>query len=181
MFLVAPALAETAEQGLTLEGSARTGTLSHAVRFLFVCTEARMPGTIGTLAIELWLNDYPSLRPAFDVDPFEGPGATAGVLSALQSSGAKGKGAARFGAAGWITIEKPYTTFALGISAARRGDAQRLKQLTEVLRPLVDGPSELIWTQGNAKKGGTPIVARLTLDAAQAATLKDTLKRCIAG
>jgi hypothetical protein len=168
--------------GLGFDGEAKTGTDTRRVRFRFFCTSNNGPNVTGALAVELEMPGYEQLRAIFDFDPFEGPDAKAGTLTGLQTSGVRAKAADNFTAAGSVlaagTSAGSTEAFMLEVSASRR-QATRLQKLAAVLRPLLDGPGQLAWRQGNAKSGGTPINATLDLDQAKAVQLKAALGPCL--
>jgi hypothetical protein len=168
--------------GLGFDGEAKTGADTRRVRFRFFCTSNNGPNVTGALAVELEVPGYEQLRGIFNFDPFEGPDAKAGTLTGLQTIGVRAKATDSFTASGSVlaagTSAGSTEAFMLEVSASRR-QATRLQKLAAVLRPLLDGPGQLAWQQGNAKSGGTPINATLDLDRTKAAQLKTTLAPCL--
>jgi hypothetical protein len=172
--LTADANAQAPE--IVFDGTARTGTDTRAVRFRFFCSSNNGPNVTGVLAVELEVPQYEQLRPVFDFDPFEGPDAHAGPLTQLTATGAQNKASDQFAAAGSVV---PSGAFVLGVDASRR-DSRLLRKLAAAVRPLTEGPAQLVWQQGNAKPGGTPMTATLELNEARSAQLKGGLGPCLA-
>ena len=164
--------------GITFDGVARTGADTRPVRFHFFCSSNQGANLTGVLAVELEVPDHEQLRAVFDFDPFEGPDAHAGPLTQLQTTGARTKAADRFTAEGSIVPVGSSEAFSLEVAASRR-DPGPLRKLVSVLRPLIDGPGRLVWQQGNAKPGGTPMSASLDLAQAQSEQLKSGLGPCL--
>ena len=73
----------------------------------------------------------------------------------------------------------PDKPFAFGLAAARRRDETRLREVSRLLAPRTAGPATLVWTQGNARVGGPPIMARLEVGAEDAARLRTLLTPCL--
>jgi hypothetical protein len=163
---------------ITFTGVARTGTDTRRVAFHFFCSSSKGPNMTGVLAVELEIPDYNQLHAVFNFDPFEGPDANAGPLTQLQTTGARTKATDRFTAAGSVIPVGSAEAFSLGVDASRR-DPGSLHKLAAVLRPLTDGTGHLLWVQGNAKTGGTPIAASLELTLAQSDQLKTALGPCL--
>ncbi|HEX3995925.1 MAG TPA: hypothetical protein VHX39_32550, partial [Acetobacteraceae bacterium] len=105
-----------------------------------------------------------------------GPDAHAGPLTQLTAAGAHSKASDRFAAAGSVV---PSGAFMLGVAASRR-DSRQLRKLAAVVRPLTEGPAQLVWQQGNAKPGGTAMTATLELSEARYEQLKSGLGSCLA-
>lgn len=164
--------------GIAFDGVARTGTDTRPVRFRFFCSSNEGPNVTGVLAVELEVKDHEQLRAVFDFDPFEGPDANAGPLTLLRADGARTKASNRFAAAGSVVPSGSSEAFALEVAASRR-EPGPLRKLAAVLRPLVDGPGQLVWLQGNAKQGGTPMSASLNLTKTQSDQLKAGLGPCL--
>jgi hypothetical protein len=164
--------------GIVLDGMARTGTDTRPVRFRFFCSSNRGPNVTGVLSVVLEVSRYEQLRAVFDFDPLEGPDANAGPLTSLQASGARAKANDRFTAAGSVVPSGSSEAFALEVTASRR-EPGPLRKLASVLRPLTDGPGNLVWQQGSAKPGGTPMNASLDLAQAQTDQLKTGLGPCL--
>ncbi len=163
---------------MTFPGVARIGTDTRPVAFHFYCSSNKSPNVTGVLAVELEIPDYDQLRAVFDFDPFEGPDAHAGPLTELRTTGGRAKASDRFSAAGSIIPVGSAEAFSLGVDASRR-DPGSLHKLAAVLRPLTDAPGRLVWSQGNAKHGGTPMSASLDLAPAQSDQLKAGLQPCL--
>lgn len=166
------------QEGVVFEGTARTGSDTRTVRFRFFCSSNNGPNVTGVLAVELEIPQYEQLGPIFDFAPFEGPDANAGPLTQLRSAGARGHASDRFAAAGSIIASGASEAFMLGVDASRREPAP-LRKLAAVLRPLIEGPAQLTWQQGNAKPGGTPLTATLELSQARSEQLKSGLGPCL--
>jgi hypothetical protein len=164
--------------GIVFDGVARTGTDTRPVRFRFFCSSNQGPNLTGVLAVVLEIPEYEQLHAVFDFDPFEGPDAHAGPLTRLQTNGARAKADDRFTAAGSVIPSGSSEAFALEIDASRR-ESGPLRKLAAVLRPLVDGNGHLVWLQGNAKSGGTPMSASLDLTQIQSDQLKSGLGPCL--
>jgi hypothetical protein len=168
--------------GFGFDGEAKTGGDARRVRFRFFCSSNDGPNATGVLSAQLEVTRFEQLRDVFNFDPLEGPDSKAGALSRLQATGARGKAADSFTASGSILaagISAGSTeAFMLEVSATRR-NATRLQKLAAVLRPLLDGPGQLVWQQRNAKSGGTPLVATLDLAPAQSDQLKAGLGPCL--
>jgi hypothetical protein len=151
------------------------------VRFRFFCSSNEGRDLTGVLSVVLETPRYEQLSAIFDFIPFEGPDSTEGALSALQTSGVRGKASDRFKASGSaVEGDGSALSFALELTASRR-EAGPLRKLGTVLRPLVDGPAQLVWVQSNAKKGGAPITATLDLAPAQSDQLRTVLSPCLNG
>jgi len=163
---------------IALDGVARTGTDSRQVVFRFFCSPNEGPNLTGVLSVELQVSHYEQLRTVFDFIPFEGPDANAGPLSALLANGVRTNASDRFTASGSIVPSGSSEAFVLEVTASRR-ERGPLRKLATVLRPLIDGPGQLAWRQGNAKPGGTPMNASLDLTQAQADQLKSGLGPCL--
>jgi hypothetical protein len=177
--LAGVATAQTPEPSvMTFSGVARTGTDTRPVAFHFFCSSSKGSNINGVLAVELEIPDYDQLHAVFDFDPFEGPDAHAGALTQLQTSGTRTKASDRFTAAGSVIPVGSAEAFSLGVDASRR-DPGSLHKLAAVLRPLTDGTGRLVWLQGNAKPGGTPLSASLELTPAQSDQLKAGLRPCL--
>jgi hypothetical protein len=168
--------------GLGFDGEAKTGTDTRRVRFRFFCSSNSGPNVAGVLSVQLEVTNFEQLRSTFDFDPFEGPDAKVGPLTHLQINGARAKAADSFTASGSVLAAGMSAgsteAFMLEVSASRR-QASRLQKLAALLRPLVDGPGQLSWRQGNAKSGGTPINATLDVTQPQADQLKAALGPCL--
>jgi hypothetical protein len=165
--------------GVVFEGSAQTGADTRPVRFRFYCSANSGPNVTGALAVAVEVPRAEQLKAVFDFDPFEGPDASAGSLTRLQATGARSKSQGDFSASGFVPAPDPDASFVLEVSAARRGDAARLATLANVMRALVDSPSRLLWRQGNATKGGTPMSATLDLAKDGADQLRAALGSCL--
>lgn len=163
---------------IILDGTVRTGSDTRPVRFHFFCSSNNGPNVTGVLAVELEVPNYQQLTAAFDVGPFEGPDAHAGPLTQLRAAGARGKAGGRFSAAGSIIPSGALEAFMLGVSASRR-EPGPLGKLSAVLRPLTEGPAQLVWQQGNAKPGGTPMIATTDLAPTQSDQMKAGLGPCL--
>jgi hypothetical protein len=177
------ALAQTTGQaGIGFDAEAQTGPDKRRVRFRFFCSSNAGPNVTGVLSVQLEVTRYQQLRSVFDFDPFEGPDAKAGSLSRLQTTGLKAKASDSFSASGSVLAAgmSPGSTeaFMLEVSASRRDNA-RLRKLIAVLRPLMDGPGQLTWRQGNIKAAGAPISATLDIGQAQYEQLKPVLGPCL--
>ena len=158
---------------IVLPGQARTGADARAVRFIFYCSENSRNAT-GVLGLELHVPRFTELASVFDFDAFEGPDAQAGARTRIEAGGASG----RFAVSGWIgvTDDRP---FAFGLSAPRRRDPQRLATLARVLAPVTTGAAQLVWTQRDAGRSGSSIVARLDVSAEDSARLRELLGPCL--
>ena len=165
--------------GLTFDGVARTGADTRQVVFHFFCSSNNGPNVTGVLSVDLEVPNYQQLRPIFDFDPFEGPDADAGSRTVLRAGGARAKAADRFATAGSVQEGNGSESFTLEVSASRRESAP-LRKLAAVLRPLLDGPGQLEWSQGSAKSGGTPMIASLDVTQPRADQLKAALGPCLA-
>ena len=161
------------------EGTGRAGTASRAVRFRFMCTANGGPGINGVLSVALEIPRPEQWRATFDFEPFEGPDATTGALSHVRANGVRTKAGNRFAAAGSTPDTGANAAFVFEIAASRR-DPASLGRLAAVLRPLMDGPGQLVWRQGNAKREGAPIDASLELLPERAERLKGVLGPCLA-
>lgn len=175
--LGSPAMAQ-APRTLTLVGVARTGEDARAVRFVFLCSANAGPNVTGALGLELFVPGHGDLRGSFDFDAFEGPDARAGRLTQVETTGAGATARLRTMVSGWIGVDAD-APFAFGLSAARRRDETRLREVSRLLAPLTSGAAQLVWTQGNTRTGGAPIVARLEVGAADAARLRTLLAPCL--
>jgi hypothetical protein len=164
--------------GVVFDGTARTGNDTRPVRFRFFCSSNNGSNVTGVLAVELEIPQYDQPGPVFDFAPFEGPDANAGPLTQLRSAGVRSQASDRFTAAGSVIPSGASEAFMLGVDASRR-EPGPLRKLAAVLRPLTDGPAQLAWLQGNAKPGGTPMVAGLDLSQAQSEQLKSGLGPCL--
>jgi hypothetical protein len=164
--------------GIAFDGVARTGTDTRPVQFRFFCSSNDGPNVTGALVVELEIPQYEQLRAVFDFDPFEGPDAHAGPLTQLRAEGARTRSGDRFTASGSISASGSPGTFVLEVAASRR-EAGPLRRLASVLRPLTGGPAQLEWRQGNAKPGGTPMIASLDLSQVQSNQLKGGLGPCL--
>lgn len=178
---VAPVIALHAQapHELVLPGKAQTGADVRDVRFVFACTANDGANVSGALSVELAVPGYEQLAAVFSFDDFEGPDADAGKLTRLEATAAGGKAQESFAAAGWIGVEADQP-FYLGVSGVLRNDARKLAAVARVLRPLAAGPGQLVWRQGNTRKGGVPLVATLTVAGADAARLQALLGPCLA-
>lgn len=161
------------------DASARTGSGMRPVRFRFLCTPNQGPSLTGVLAVTLEIPRHARLSAVFDFDKFDGPDATAGALSHLQANGVRTKAGNRFVASGSIPDGGPNASFVFDVSASRR-DPASLVRLAAVLRPLLDGPGQFVWRQGNARPGGVSIDASLDLPQERAERLKAVLGPCLA-
>jgi hypothetical protein len=166
------------QPGLVFDGVARSGSDTRPVRFHFLCSSNEGPTITGVLLVELEVLHYEQLRPIFDFDPFEGPGATAGALTVLQTDGARNKTSDRFSATGSVIETGSDESFVLEVTASRR-EAGPLRKLGTVLRPLLGGPVHFVWRQGSAKAGGSPLTANLDVTQAVADQLRDALGPCL--
>ena len=164
--------------GIVFDGVARTGNDTRPVRFHFFCTSNDGTNITGVLAVELEILGYDQMHALFDFDPFEGPDAHAGPLTSLRADGARSKAGDRFAAAGSVVPSGSSEAFSFELAASRR-EPGSLRKLAAVLRPLSDGPARLVWLQGNAKPGGTPIDASLDLAKSQSDQLKTELGPCL--
>jgi hypothetical protein len=164
--------------GIVFDGMARTGSDPRPIRFRFFCSSNNGPNLTGVLAVELEIPQYEQLSPVFDFEPFEGPDAHAGPLTLLRTVGIRSKASDRFAAAGSIIPSGASEAFMLGVDASRR-EPGPLHKLAAVLRPLTEGPAQLVWQQGNAKPGGTPMTATVDLGQAQSEQLKTGLGPCL--
>lgn len=160
-------------------GTARTGADTRAVRFRFSCTSNDGPNITGVLSVSLEIPRPDQLRSVFDFDRFEGPDSTTGALTQLQANGVRNKASNLFPANGSSQGAGRTEVFVLEVSASRR-DQGALGRLVAVLRPLMDGPGQLVWRQGAGKPGGTPIHANLDLLQERADQLKAALGSCVA-
>ena len=167
------------DPGVVFEGSAQTGADKRPVRFRFYCSANNGPNITGALAVALEIPHFEQLNAVFDFDPFEGPDASAGPLTHLQATGARAKAQGDFAASGFMPAPDPDAAFVLEVAAARRGNPARLAALTNVMRALVDGPSQLVWRQGNATKGGVPMNASLDLPNVRTDQLQAALGPCL--
>ncbi len=174
-----PAARAQAPHEVVLPGKARTGADARDVRFLFACTANDGANVTGALSVELAVPGYEQLGAAFSFDDFEGPDADAGKLTRLEATGAGGKAQEVFQAAGWVGVEADQP-FYLGVSGALRNDAAKLAAVAKVLRPLTSGAGQLVWRQGNTKKDGVPLIATLSVAAADATRLLSLLGPCLA-
>ena len=172
-----PALAQP-QQSLMLTGQARTGDDTRAVRFVFLCSANAGPNVTGALGLDLFVPDHGSLRGTFDFDAFEGPDARAGRLTQVETTSAGATTRLRGMVSGWIGVDAD-APFAFGLSAARRRDQLQLREVSRLLAPMTLGAAQLVWTQGNTRAGGSPIVARLDVGAADAARLRTLLAPCL--
>ena len=161
------------------DGTGRAGNASRAVRFRFMCTPNGGPGINGVLSVALEIPRPEQWRGGFDFAPFAGPDATAGALSHLRANGVRSKAGNRFAAAGSTPSTGAYAAFVFEIAMSRR-DPAGLGRLATVLRPLMDGPGQLVWRQGNAKREEAPIDASLELLPERAERLKAVLGPCLA-
>jgi len=165
---------------LNIDATARTGDDTRPVHLRFFCSSNKGPNVTGVLSVALDVPRYEQLRPTFDFDPFEGPDATAGALTSLEASRVRSKATGRFAASGSVQGTGAAESFALEVNVSRR-EAGPLRKLGSVLRPLFDGPGRLVWRQGNAKAGGTPMVVSVDLTQAQADQLKAAIGPCLNG
>lgn len=165
--------------GASFPGQARIGPHDRPVSVRFFCSDNKGEDITGVLSVELWVPRYTPLLPVFDFYAFEGPDADAGTRTALTATSPTETATGRFTAAGWIAASPHADTFAFGVAAARRGEPARLTQLAAVLRRLTGGAASLQWTQENAKRGGTPILASLTLTAEQSTQLNAAIGACL--
>ena len=161
------------------DATGRAGNASRPIRFRFMCTPNGGAGINGVLSVALEIPRPEQWRGGFDFEPFEGPDATAGALSHLQANGVRTKASNRFAAAGSTPDTGANAAFVFEIAASRR-DPAGLGRVAAVLRPLMDGPGQLVWRQGNAKREGAPIAASLELLAERAERLKAVLSPCLA-
>jgi hypothetical protein len=164
--------------GIMFDGTARTGTDTRPVRFRFFCSSNNGPNVTGVLAVELEIPQYEQLRAVFDFGPFEGPDANAGSLTLLRSAGARSKASDRFAAAGSIIPSGASEAFMLGIDVSRR-EPGPLRKLAAILRPLTEGPAQLVWQQGNARPGRTAMIATVELGPTQSQLLQTGLGPCL--
>ena len=163
------------QAGVVFEGLARIGVASHAVRFRFSCTSNNGPNVTGVLAVALEIPRHDQTRPVFPFDRFEGPDGIASPLTHLRASGVRHKANALFAASG---SRQGGGTFVLEVAAARR-DSRAVARLAAVLTPLMEGPGQFLWRQGDGKPGGTFIDANLELVQAKADRLKAALDPCL--
>jgi hypothetical protein len=175
----AAALHAQAPTQVVLSGRAQAGADARDVRFVFLCTANDGANVTGALSVELAVPGYEALSAAFSFDDFEGPDADAGKLTRLEATAAGGKAQESFAVGGWIGVEADQP-FYLGLSGALRNDAPRLAAIAKILRRLTAGPGQLVWRQGNAQKNGVPLVATLTVTAADATRLQALLGPCLA-
>lgn len=175
--LSGPALARP-DESLTLPGEARTGSDLRAVRFTFLCSANEGPQVTGVLGLDLAVPRHETLRSFFDFDPFEGPDADAGRLTRLDVSSEATAIRLQTMVSGSIGVAED-APFVFSAIAARRRDAARLADLSRLLGPLTEGATQLSWTQGNTRPGGTAILARLEVGAADAARLRALLAPCL--
>jgi len=161
-------------------GTARIGTDTRQATFRFGCSSNRGPNLTGVLGVELEIPRAAELMPAFDVIPFEGPDAEAGALTHLEASGGTAKARDDFTASGWYPVADSGTSFAWGVNASRRA-AKEMRKLAPVLRPLTGGGGRLVWRQGNAAKGGPPLIATLAFGPVETERLKAAIGACLPG
>jgi hypothetical protein len=128
--------------------------------------------------VELEIPQYEQLRAVFEFEPFEGPDANAGSLTQLRSAGVRSKASGRFAAAGSIIQSGASEAFMLGVDASRR-EPGALRKLAAILRPLTEGPAQLVWQQGNAKPGRTAMIATIELGQAQSEQLRTGVGPCL--
>jgi hypothetical protein len=174
MLTAVPAMAQP-EAGFT--GEARTGADTRPARFVFTCS-ANGRNTTGVLGVSMALPRHDTLRPLFAFDRFEGPDATAGRLTRLQSSVGGASLSNRFVVSGSIGVEAD-EPFIFGLYAARRGDQARLNDLGRIMRPLTQGSGKLVWEQLNVLRGGLPIIATLELGPIETERLRSLLGPCL--
>jgi hypothetical protein len=187
--MTSPALAQAPDPRTIFPGQAQTGPDQRGVRFVISCSTTRTATATGVLSIELYIPQYEQLAASFDFEALEGPDAHAGKLSHLEtraaattpngstSSGTTASG--DFEVSGWAAVDAD-APFGLGLNAAVRGEPVRLSAVARLLRPLTLGAGQLVWRQGNPRKGGTPIVATLSLADADAARLRMIISPCLA-
>ena len=178
--LLATSVAPAVAADLTLTTAATTGSDSRPVRMSFGCSTNDGPNLTGALSVELLVPDASQLKPTFDFDPFEGPDADQGLRTRLRATTRQGSVEAKFVASGGYTTYGPGEAFRLGVNAAMRQDRARLKSLATILRPLTTGSGRLLWTQSNAKPGGTAINAALATSTDDAERLRALLAPCLA-
>lgn len=172
------ALAQRPE--VVLAGEAKTGGDSRVVHFRLFCTPNSGPNVTGALSVALEVPQVDQLRTVFDFDPFEGPDASAGALTHVETSGVRTKAQGDFRVSG-AYVPAPPGAFMLELSADRRAPGNaRLKAIAALLRPLIDAPARLIWRQGNANPKGLPMVASLQVEQADAERLRTALSPCLA-
>ncbi len=177
---VTEAMGQNPDPHVAFDGVARTGADTRQVSFRFLCSSNQGPNITGVLSVELEIPRFEELGAVFDFIPFEGPDAHAGKLTELRASGFRTKATGRFSASGSIHATGSGESFELDVTASRR-DARALRKLAAVLRPLLEGPGQLTWRQGNAKAGGTPLIAGLDLTQAQTDKVRSTLGPCLGG
>jgi hypothetical protein len=173
LLLATPAAAQQRAGTVQLAGRAQTGADSRAVRFEFYCSENGR-NTTGALGVDLYVPRYAELAQAFDFDAFEGPDADAGARTRIEAGSASG----RFTVSGWAGVADD-NPFGFGLTAPRRRDPQRLAAIARVLQPLTAGAATLTWTQQNAERSGSAIVARLEVSAEDSARLRTLLTPCL--
>lgn len=173
LLLGAPLAAAQPLETILLRGHALTGIDTRDVRFEFLCSSGG-PNMTGVLAVNLHVPRHQQLRGIFDFDRFEGPDGKAGRLTQFHTYAGTGN----FMVGGWMGVA-PDQNFVFGLSAARRGDAQRLAELTRLFRPLTAGAAHLSWTQGQPRRGGVPLIATLAVSAEDAGRLRTLLAPCL--
>src|SRR5258707_8060295 len=104
--------------GLMFEGVAKTGSDTRPVRFRFFCSSNDGPNLTGVLAVDLEIPNYEQLRAVFDFDPFEGPDAHAGALTAVRVNGARTTASDRFSVSGSVQEDGAAELFMLELSAS---------------------------------------------------------------
>ncbi len=173
--LAAPAQARPGET-LTLTGEARIGEDQRPVRFTFLCSANAGPHVTGVLGVDLAVPRHATLRPVFDFDAFEGPDAAAGARTRLETTAEGTVLRLQIAVSGSIGVAED-SPFVFSAIAARRQDAARLAELSRLLAPLTQGAAQFAWIQDQAR--GAAIQARLAVNAADAAGLRELLGPCL--
>lgn len=176
--LAAPAGAQPrppAEPGVVFGGLLRAGASTYQARFRFICTASRPPDVTGALSVLLEIPAAAQIRPAFPFDKFEGPDGIGSALTHLRASGVRHRTNNLFPASGsWGDAN----TFVLTVAASRR-DPVALSRLAAIMAPLMEGPGQFLWRQGDGKPNGQFIDASLEVPQAQAAQLNAALAPCM--
>ncbi len=154
-----------------LAGSATVGALRREVTLRVACEEKTR-----AVSLDLIVPGFADLEPVFDFSGLEGPGGSTAMLSEFRVVGAGGVRTARTRATGAVAAE-PATSFRLTVEPARRGETPA----NGIAVALVEPGARLVWTQASPRKDDAPLVASVTVPAAETGQLRAALTPCLSG
>ncbi len=153
-------------------GSAKIGAATRQVAIRFACALDR--SRINNLAVGVEIPDAERFKSAFDVDPFEGPGALSAKMRLTAADGTQ----ADLGSTGSFGGDgAPGTSFTFD-SAATPREKLELQKLQALASALSRGAGKLMWRIENPAKSKPPIEAVADLTDLDAAHLKAAVGPC---